>query len=489
MLEMRSTMITVGLFGTAAILPIFVGGATPVHAALGIEPRSLLPATAQGKTETDAKPFIPQLSEAIPNYPEERDYLIRTIAFEAPDEPDEGKAAVAHVILNRKRSGNWGDNIKDVVTRPWQFEPWMTRRRDMEKLSPDDPRYQDAARIADAVLTGQMPDPTAGATHFLNPIVVRQRRGGSLPSWAGGEGQPIGRHTFYSPNEGSAGPAQAALSMGALGDPLRFDTSSQPLTRAECGKAGMLWNEGANVCTESTSTAELSLALKAPKVRVTTGGGAPAALGESESKPTKSGELLAAVQEPEITAVESPAKVGTAAPPIPAKPETAKSPTPSRPKVAATAYSKSKHVKSGGSRGRAVAAKSSTKNSVKTASKSSVKSSAKSSVRTASKSSVKSASKSSVKTASKRSVRTALKSSVKSAAKSSVRTASKSSVRSASKSSMKTAAESRSSHGRVAATSKRSARARTAAASAANPHAILGSAPSFMKSAQARRGG
>jgi spore germination cell wall hydrolase CwlJ-like protein len=30
--------------------------------------------------------------------------------------PEEGKAAVAHVILNRMRSGKWGDNIKDVVT-------------------------------------------------------------------------------------------------------------------------------------------------------------------------------------------------------------------------------------------------------------------------------------------------------------------------------------------------------------------------------------
>ena len=36
---------------------------------------------------------------------------------------------------------------------------------------------------------------------------------------------------------------------------LAADTSIQPLTRADCGKASMLWNEGANVCTESTSTA------------------------------------------------------------------------------------------------------------------------------------------------------------------------------------------------------------------------------------------
>ena len=419
-----------------------LSGATPVpvHAALGIEPRLLPPAATQAAMDTvEVKLPIPELRQAGSNYdPEERDYLIRTIAFEAADEPDEGKAAVAHVILNRKRSGGWGDNIKDVVTRPWQFEPWMTRRTQMEKLSPDDPRYQDAARIADAVLTGQTPDPTAGATHFLNPTVVRQRRGGSLPSWARGEGQPIGRHTFYYPNDDSTG--RAALSMGDVADPLRFDTSSQPLTRADCGKAGMLWNEGANVCSDSTSTVEANLNLfqaKAPEVR----GDAPAALGHSESKSTKVGKAPAAVHKPEIVAIETPGEVETAATPIPKKPRTAKSSAPSRQKVsAAKTSSRSKLVRSGGSSGRVVAARSSTKRSVKTASKSSVKNATK--------------------------------------------TASNSWLKSASKSSMKAAVKSRSTHARVAATYKRNARARIAAATTVNRY-LLGSAPRFMKSAQA----
>ena len=424
----------------------------PVHAALGIEPRRLPPAATQAAMDTvEVKLPIPELSQAVSNYdPEERDYLIRTIAFEAADEADEGKAAVAHVILNRKRSGGWGDNIKDVVTRPWQFEPWMTRRKEMENLSPDDPRYQNAARIADAVLTGQTPDPTAGATHFLNPTVVRQRRGGSLPSWARGEGQPIGRHTFYYPNEGSAGLARAALSTGELADPLRYDTSSQPLTRADCGKAGMLWNEGANVCTDSTSTSEANLnlvqTLKVPKVRVfPTGGDALAVLGKSESKSTKGGESPAAVHKSEIAAMESPGEAVMAAPPIPAKPKTAKSSTPSRGKVpAAKASSKSKLVKSGGSHGRVAAAKLSTKRSVKTASKSSVKN----------------------------------------AAKTVKQFVSNSTLKSASKSSMRTAVKSRRIHARVASAYKRGARERSAAATVANGH-LLGSAPRFMESAQA----
>jgi spore germination cell wall hydrolase CwlJ-like protein len=146
------------------------------------------PAAAAGwTTKPDPK--------AISRYPvawrltvDDRDYLIRTIAFEASGEPAMAKIAVAYVVLNRKKSGRWGDDIKTVVTQPCQFEPWSTRRREIEELSPNDPRYQTAAAIADAVLSGQAADPTAGATHFLNPTIVRERRGGALPPWARGEG-------------------------------------------------------------------------------------------------------------------------------------------------------------------------------------------------------------------------------------------------------------------------------------------------------------
>ena len=203
------------------LVPILLGDTTSLHAALGPAPGCLPPAALQATAASNVILPISELGQAIPNYdPEARDYLIRTIVFEASGEPEKGKAAVAFVILNRERGGRWGDNIEEVVTHPWQFEPWMTRRREMENLSRDDPRYQSAARIADTVLGGQMSDPTAGATHFLNPIIVRQRRGGSLPSWARGEGQPIGRHTFYSPSEGGAEPERPVFSMSALGNPL-----------------------------------------------------------------------------------------------------------------------------------------------------------------------------------------------------------------------------------------------------------------------------
>lgn len=64
----------------------------------------------------------------------ERDHLIKTIAFEAPNEPDKGKAAVAYVVLKRKKSSRWADNIKDMVMQPCQFEPWMTRRNYLQVI-------------------------------------------------------------------------------------------------------------------------------------------------------------------------------------------------------------------------------------------------------------------------------------------------------------------------------------------------------------------
>lgn len=175
----------------------------PVHASLGVLPQCVASSQDVSTATADSKSPLPELPRVVSSYgPEDRDYLIRTIAFEAGEEPDEGKAAVAHVVLNRERSGRWGESIKKVVTRAWQFEPWMTKRKQMVSLSPNDPRYRDAARIADAVLSGQIPDPTAGATHFLNPTIVQKRRGGYVPDWARGEGQPIGQHTFYAPNGG-----------------------------------------------------------------------------------------------------------------------------------------------------------------------------------------------------------------------------------------------------------------------------------------------
>ena len=71
------------------LVPIVLGGTIPLHAALGPAPLCLAPVDLQATPETvDVKPPIPQPGDGVSNYEpndDERDYLIKTIAFEAPD--------------------------------------------------------------------------------------------------------------------------------------------------------------------------------------------------------------------------------------------------------------------------------------------------------------------------------------------------------------------------------------------------------------------
>lgn len=131
-----------------------------------------------------------------------RDMAIRTIYGEAAQEPDEGMAGVAAVIRNRVEAGRYGGkDVPSVVLAKNQFEPWNTDggRLRMSSLKPDSPAYQRIGSIVDRVFSGDMPDPTNGATHFFAPQ-AQAALGRNVPSWAQGEGQPIGRHTFYAPD-------------------------------------------------------------------------------------------------------------------------------------------------------------------------------------------------------------------------------------------------------------------------------------------------
>lgn len=132
--------------------------------------------------------------------PDDRDILIRTVMGEAANQPDIGQAAVAHVIQNRVASGQWGDTPTKVVMAKSQFEPWSTRADELRGYDPKSAAYQRTAAIIDDVLAGKTPDPTGGATHFLQEDIVRKRRGGTLPKWAQGDGLRIGAHTFYNPD-------------------------------------------------------------------------------------------------------------------------------------------------------------------------------------------------------------------------------------------------------------------------------------------------
>lgn len=153
--------------------------------------------------------------------PADRDLAIRTVIGEANGQPDDGQAAVAHVILNRV-NGGWGKSPSEVVLAKGQFEPWATRAGELLAINPKSPKYQAAAKIVDGAASGEIPDPTSGATYFLQPDIVNQRYG-KLPNWATGKNTQIGDHVFYyGSRDGSGGqpkgPTMAQNAPGQSGD-------------------------------------------------------------------------------------------------------------------------------------------------------------------------------------------------------------------------------------------------------------------------------
>ena len=97
----------------------------------------------------------------------------RTLWQEARGEPIEGQRAVAHVLVNRRNSGRWGDTFSEVCFSEFhgvfQFSGWD--RNDPNRVLafrlPDDaPSLAALAALVQAADGGE-PDPTGGATHYF----------------------------------------------------------------------------------------------------------------------------------------------------------------------------------------------------------------------------------------------------------------------------------------------------------------------------------
>lgn len=126
------------------------------------------------------------------------DTLARTIWGEARGEMDPGMAAVAWAVMNRVSHPRWwGNDISNVCTTPWQFSCWNSNDLNRPKLlavtAESDPYFAKALGIAGQVISGQIADPTDGATSYFD------RRMPEWPRWSVGR-EPcavIGHHLFY----------------------------------------------------------------------------------------------------------------------------------------------------------------------------------------------------------------------------------------------------------------------------------------------------
>jgi len=119
---------------------------------------------------------------------------IRTLYGEVRGEPNDGRRAVAHVILNRLKSKRWGSSLAQVCLAKAQFSCWLQSDPNWKvitSLSDFDPIMLEMAAVLSAAR--QEEDFTKGATHYYATSI-------EAPAWTKDAvfvGQ-WGHHKFYS---------------------------------------------------------------------------------------------------------------------------------------------------------------------------------------------------------------------------------------------------------------------------------------------------
>ncbi|CAF1374519.1 unnamed protein product [Adineta ricciae] len=116
-------------------------------------------------------------------------------ASEARGESDEGKAAVAHVIMNRFYAGGYGNSIAGVCLKDKQFSCWNSddvNYHKIKKLKNTDKDYRHIYGIVEGVVNKRRPDNTYKSKHY--PVE-------SVPHYWSTHKKPaakIGNHVFYN---------------------------------------------------------------------------------------------------------------------------------------------------------------------------------------------------------------------------------------------------------------------------------------------------
>lgn len=156
--------------------------------------------------------------------PDQKRDMVWTVLGEAGDEPQKGKEAVAHVIINRALSGKsefGGSDVSSVIKKPYQFEPWNTAagRARMAGYPPTSKDYKDAEKAVEDAISGKA-DPTGGSTFFYSPI-GQKALNRAPPNWATKDrfATRIGGHDFYYGTSGQSLPPPAGVAEGEVTEP------------------------------------------------------------------------------------------------------------------------------------------------------------------------------------------------------------------------------------------------------------------------------
>lgn len=125
----------------------------------------------------------------------DRRLMARTAYHEARSDGSRGMLAVCFVIVNRLKSGTFGDTIEEIVHRPAQFSVWLPGGAARHGPVPaDDPHWLLALQAARLALSGAVRDPTNKATYYHERSI--------RPGWSGGMSRVavVGRHVFLKPS-------------------------------------------------------------------------------------------------------------------------------------------------------------------------------------------------------------------------------------------------------------------------------------------------
>lgn len=118
--------------------------------------------------------------------PEDLDLLARLISAESRGEPFEGQVAVGAVVLNRLKSPEFPDTIRDVIYQEGQFTS-------VANGAINAPPAESSIAAARAALAGE--DPSLGALYFCNPNLSSESGLKFMSTRT--PTTTIGRHVFY----------------------------------------------------------------------------------------------------------------------------------------------------------------------------------------------------------------------------------------------------------------------------------------------------
>lgn len=116
--------------------------------------------------------------------------LVKNIFHEAGVESFEGKLAVAHVTLNRLKTGRWGNSVCSVVHARAQFS-WTLDKRQLH-ANPRGQLWEESKAAADAFLSGVRVRGLE-ASKFYHADYIKPPKWTKSMTLAG----QIGTHIFY----------------------------------------------------------------------------------------------------------------------------------------------------------------------------------------------------------------------------------------------------------------------------------------------------